>query len=100
MAKRRTSSEPLAPPPGWVISEHYTLSPNTTLEKGDQCLLKGQQGTYTFVKHVVNTKLDPPSEWVDVWGGMSGHSQHRSVKPDQLKPIPVKRSRKTRNPDS
>lgn len=91
---RKKTSPPTESNPWWNISDEYQLSPNVTLKKGDPCLLKGQQGSFVFVKHVINTKVDPPSEWVDVWGGVAGHSQHRSVKPEMLKPVPTKRIKK------
>lgn len=100
MAARRKSSEPVGPPPGWEVSEEYQLTSTVTLRKGDECKIKNAQGSFVFIKHVVNTNKNPPAEWIDLWGGSTGYQQHRSVPVDMVKPMPVKRGRKRKNPDT
>lgn len=98
MGLRRKNLEPVGPPPGWVVSEEYKVSAAVTLKKGDECKLKNAQGTFVFLKHVVNTNMNPPSEWIDLWGGTTGYQQHRSVNVDMVKPVPSKRGSKRNNP--
>lgn len=98
MAKKLKASTPVEPPKGWEITHSYQLSPQVTLYKGDECRIKGEQGKYRFIRHVINTNLDSDSEWVDLWGGSHGHGQWRSIRPDCLKHIPKKRARKKKVP--
>jgi len=99
MARKR-KTQPIGPPEGWVISEEYQISAQITLNKDDECKIKGEQGKFVFKRHVVNTNLNPASEWIDLWGGSHGHGQWRSITPDRLKHIPAKRSREQKNPQS
>lgn len=98
MSKKLKATKPVGPPDGWVVSTAYQLSPQVTLSKGDACRITGEQGTFVFMRHVVNTKLNPVSEWIDLWGGSSGHAQWRSVKVDRLKHMPKKRIRTKKEP--
>jgi hypothetical protein len=95
---RRKKTEPVGPPKGWIVSDEYQISPQVVLEKGDECKIKGEQGKYKFVRHVVNTNLDPHAEWVDLWGGTANYAQLRSVHVDKLAHIPKRRSSKRKNP--
>jgi hypothetical protein len=96
MARKKKETQPVGPPEGWLVSEEYQISPQVTLSKGDECRIKGEQGKYKFIRHVINTNLD--SEWVDLWGGSHGHGQWRSVHTHMLKHIPEKRSRRKKEP--
>ena len=93
MARSR-KTKPIGPPEGWVISESYQLSPQVTLEAGDQCKIKGEQGIFVFRRHVVNTNLEHNPEWIDVYGGTVGYGQLRSFTPDRVSHIPKKRSKR------
>jgi len=100
MARKLKTTKPVGPPQGWVVSDSYQISPQVTLTKGDECRIKGEQGKYKFMRHVVNTNLDPQSEWIDLWGGSHGHGQWRSIQVERLKHIPQKRVRKKKEPQS
>lgn len=95
---RSKKTTPVGPPAGWVINTSYQLSPQIILEVGDQCRIKGEQGTFTFKRHVINTNLKHKPEWIDVYGGASGHGQMRSITPDRVTHIPKKRSTKKADP--
>lgn len=96
----KTTKAPVGPPPGWLVAEMYQISPQVTLFKGDECRIKGEQGKYKFIRHVINTNLRPHSEWIDLWGGSHGHGQWRSVRVERIKHIPKKRPRKKKEPQS
>lgn len=96
MSRKRKTTKPVELPKGWVVSTEYQLSPQVTLQKGDECRIKGEQGKYIFMRHVVNTNID--SEWVDLWGGSHGHGQMRSIHVDRLKHVPQRRTRRKKEP--
>ena len=100
MPRKLKTTKPVGPPQGWVVHDSYQLSAQVTLSKGDECRIKGEQGKYKFIRHVVNTNLDPQSEWIDLWGGSHGHGQWRSIRVERLKHIPKKRARKKKEPQS
>ena len=100
MARKLKTTKPVGPPEGWVVSDSYQISAQVVLAKGDECRIKGEQGKYKFMRHVVNTNLDPHSEWIDLWGGSHGHGQWRSIQIDRLRHIPKKRARKKKEPQS
>ena len=100
MSRKKKTTAPIGPPAGWVVSDTYQISPQITLNKGDECRIKGEQGKYTFMRHVINTNLDPQREWVDLWGGSHGHGQFRAIHTDRLKHVPEKRSRRKKEPQS
>ena len=94
MPKVKKAKVPVQPPEGWVIENHFTLSPQVTLYSGDKCRVKGERGVFTFKRHVVNTKFNPISEWVDVYGGSYGREQYRSLPVERIKHIPKRRTKK------
>lgn len=98
MPRKKTTTKPAGPPQGWVVAEAYQLSPQITISKGDECRIKGEQGKYKFMRHVINTNRTPESEWVDLWGGSLGHEQWRSITIDRLKHVPERRPRKKKEP--
>ena len=100
MSRKKKTTKPVGPPAGWVVSDTYQVSPQVILNKGDECRIKGEQGKYTFMRHVINTNHDPQSEWIDLWGGSHGHGQYRSIHIERLKHIPAKRSRRKKEPQS
>lgn len=94
MPKVRKSKVPVTPPDGWVIEDFLYISPQVTLHAGDKCKVTGERGTFTFKRHVVNTKYNPIEEWVDVFGGSYGREQYRSVAVNKIKHIPKRRKKK------
>lgn len=91
---RTKKTAPVGPPSGWVISTTYRLSPQIELNEGDLCKVKGEQGTFTFKRHVINTNLEHNPEWIDLYGGTTGYAQWRSFPPEKVTHIPKKRGKK------
>jgi len=81
-------------PAGWIIQTSYRVSPQIELNLDDLCKIRGEQGLFKFKRHVINTNVTPPSEWIDLFGGTTGTNQWRSIKPERLQHIPKKRGRK------
>lgn len=66
-----------------------TLDDGTRLEPGIEFSLEGERGKrYRFIKLVTN---DDGDQWVDCFGGTSGHQQSRSVFLHKIKPSSVRK---------
>jgi len=86
MPARRTNNVKVEPPQHWEIYNEYTVDKNTVLEAGDECKIKGQQGTYKFIRFVINKEIENHEGWIDLFGGPANYGSYRSVKPDMVKP--------------
>ena len=89
MAKRKTTLE-YKPPESWDIYTTYSDGVNV-INEGETCKIKGETGTYTFRRFVVNNSIPNHGGWIDLFGGLNGHASFRSVKPEMLKIIPPKK---------
>jgi hypothetical protein len=93
--KSRIPSQPISDnPKGWIIHDELKISATIILKSGDTCRIKGEQGVFTFKRHVINTSTDPHAEWVDLFGGSVGHGQWRSVRKERVVHIPKRRKKK------
>ncbi len=69
-----------------------TLPNGTSLEPGMEFSLEGERGKkYRFIKLVTN---DNGEQWVDCFGGTSGHQQSRSVFLHRIKASSVRRPKR------
>lgn len=64
--------------------EELTLNQIGTLTKGCIFSLKSEHGRYKFSKYV---KTEDGKDWIECWGGISGHNQFRAVNPDRVRKI-------------
>ena len=94
MSKRKISNEKPEPPAHWDISETFLIDGKTEICSGEECKIKNDQGTYKFLRFVVNTKIKNHEGWVDLYGGPANYGSFRSVKPNMIKAIPKKRQKK------
>lgn len=63
-----------------------------SLTPGREIRVRGERGTFRFVRHVTNTRTG--AEWLDVYGGQVGHECLRAFRPDRV--AVVKRARTMR----
>ena len=73
-----------------MISTTWTAPTGRILTPGMELSVAGQRGRFRFIQHVVRDGR----EWIDVFGGTSGHEKMRSFRPGQV--VTVHRLRKLR----
>lgn len=96
MSTKRTSRKQAEFPSHWQIFNTFTMACGTVLEKGDDCKVNGERGTYRFNKHVIAQEDGKLVEWVTLYGGNTGQEQWRSVYPNQIKAVKKKLPRRPR----
>lgn len=97
MPKRKTAEVKF--PENWDISTEFRVDSETVLQVGDECQIKGDRGSYRFIKYVIDTEISNHSGWVTVFGGAANYGSYRSVRPDQIK-VKKKKGKRTRKAQS
>ncbi len=64
--------------------QKFQVSPNRALVPGDECSLKRLRGLYTFKYATVSDSGEISLTFV---GGLPGHYQYKSVRPDRISTI-------------
>jgi hypothetical protein len=80
-----------AVPAHWQVAEVARVR-GQVLTPGRELKVKGERGTFRFVRHVTNTRTG--AEWIDVYGGAAGHETMRAFYADKV--TRVSRSRRMR----
>jgi hypothetical protein len=66
----RTTNTRATVPAHWTVAEVARVR-GQVLTPGRELKVKGERGTFRFVRHVTNTRTG--AEWLDVYGGPAGH---------------------------
>lgn len=76
------------------IEDSYTLPDGRVIEKDEVIKITGQHGVrFRFKSHVVRT--DTGIEWIDCFELEKGiTAKHRSFRPERIKAIPKRRTRR------
>jgi len=81
--------------PDWQIATEFRwTNPKGLvydLEVDTEFRIKGEQGTFKFRRHVINAEGD---EWIDAFGGSSGHGMYRAFRAARIRDIPGQKGRK------
>lgn len=90
MSRTTRTTRPTTPA-HWAVAEVARVR-GQVLTPGRELKIKGERGTFRFVRHVTNTRTGV--EWLDVYGGPSGHECLRAFYAARV--ATVKRSRTMR----
>lgn len=82
MGRRRTHPmvDPARLPESWVVELEATIN-GRHLERGTEFSVRGEQGRFRFIKHVLNVANG--AEWVDAIGGPEKEPAWRSFGVDR-----------------
>lgn len=84
MARRKA-----VPPAAPAIDRSHIVEDDA--RRGEIVRLEGRRGTFRIVLEALNTVTE--TEWVELYGPIGNDRQFTAVRPDQIKTIPVRRSR-------
>lgn len=79
-------------PDFWKVTGHARINGRNVVP-GTELAIRGERGRFRFVKHVRNTRTG--LEWIDVYGGPSGHETIRSFRPERVRTVRTKRTMRT-----
>lgn len=80
-----------ATPAHWDVADVARVR-GQVLTPGRELRIRGERGTFRFVRHVTNARTG--AAWLDVYGGQAGHECLRAFRADRV--TTVKRARTMR----